>query len=127
MNGLGYEKMENYYLTNLNDLLLCMKKAINFIDPEIKKKFEERIKNAIKFKERISKAEELTNKIIDDFNKKELKHRSKSKKKQLESIPEEENKNEEMEENEKKNKQNEHNEFVNKINEIKLEDSDDED
>ena len=109
------------------DLLNEKFKKANFIDPEIKKKFEERIKNAIKFKERISKAEELTNKIIDDFNKKELKHRSKSKKKQLESIPEEENKNEEIEENEKKKKQNEHNEFVNKINEIKLEDSDDED
>ena len=27
--------MEKYYLTNLNDLLLCMKKAINFINPEI--------------------------------------------------------------------------------------------
>ena len=109
------------------DLLNEKFKKANFIDPEIKKKFEERIKNAIKFKERISKAEELTNKIIDDFNKKELKHRSKSKKKQLESIPEEENKNEEIEENEKKKKQNEQNEFVNKINEIKLEDSDDED
>ena len=109
------------------DLLNEKFKKANFIDPEIKKKFEERIKNAIKFKERISKAEELTNKIIDDFNKKEMKHRSKSKKKQLESIPEEENKNEEIEENEKKKKQNEHNEFVNKINEIKLEDSDDED
>ena len=110
------------------DLLNEKFKKANFIDPEIKKKFEEKIKNAIKFKERISKAEEITNKIIEDFNKKDIKHKSKSKKKQLESIPEEDNKiedinkNEEKEEKEEKNKDD--NEFVNKINEIKLEDSD---
>ena len=109
------------------DLLNEKFKKANFIDPEIKKKFEEKIKNAIKFKERISKAEEITNKIIEDFNKKDIKHKSKSKKKQLESIPEEDNKNEELnknEEKEKKDKNNDDNEFVNKINEIKLEDSD---
>ena len=110
------------------DLLNEKFKKANFIDPEIKKKFEEKIKNAIKFKERISKAEEITNKIIEDFNKKDIKHKSKSRKKQLESIPEEDNKiedinkNEEKEEKEEKNKDD--NEFVNKINEIKLEDSD---
>ena len=110
------------------DLLNEKFKKANFIDPEIKKKFEEKIKNAIKFKEWISKAEEITNKIIEDFNKKDIKHKSKSKKKQLESIPEEDNKiedinkNEEKEEKEEKNKDD--NEFVNKINEIKLEDSD---
>ena len=111
------------------DLLNEKFKKANFIDPEIKKKFEERIKNAIKFKERISKAEEITNKIIDDFNKKDLNNKSKSKsrKKQLESIPEEENKNEEIDENKGKSNKNEDNEFVNKINNIKLEDSDDED
>ena len=111
------------------DLLNEKFKKANFIDPEIKKKFEERIKNAIKFKERISKAEEITNKIIDDFNKKDLNNKSKSKsrKKQLESIPEEENKNEEVDENKGKSNKNEDNEFVNKINNIKLEDSDDED
>ena len=59
------------------DLLNEKFKKANFIDPEIKKKFEERIKDAIKFKERIKHAEELTNKVIDDFNKKENKQRKK--------------------------------------------------
>ena len=114
------------------DLLNEKFKKANFIDPEIKKRFEEKINEAIKFKERISRAEEITNKIIEDFNKKDVKRKSKSKnrKKQLESIPEEENKNEEINENEKKDinkdKNNEVSEFINKINEIKLEDSDDE-
>ena len=54
------------------DLLNEKFKKANFIDPEIKKKFEERVKEAIKFKERITRAEEITNKILDDFNKKEL-------------------------------------------------------
>jgi hypothetical protein len=111
------------------DLLNEKFKKANFIDPEIKKKFEEKIKNAIKFKERISKAEEITNKIIEDFNKKNIKNksRSKSRKNQLESIPEEENKNDEINKNEEKEekvKNNDDNELVNKINEIKLEDSD---
>ena len=107
------------------DLLNEKFKKANFIDPEIKKKFEEKIKNAIKFKERISKAEEITNKIIEDFNKKDIKHKSKSKKKQLESIPEENNKIEDINKNEEKeSKDKDDNEFVNKINEIKLEDSD---
>ena len=107
------------------DLLNEKFKKANFIDPEIKKKFEEKIKNAIKFKERISKAEEITNKIIEDFNKKDIKHKSKSKKKQLESIPEENNKIEDINKNEEKEeKDKDDNEFVNKINEIKLEDSD---
>ena len=108
------------------DLLNEKFKKANFIDPEIKKKFEERIKNAIKFKERISKAEEITNKIIDDFNKKDLNNKSKSKsrKKQLESIPEEENKNEEINKKVEKEKNKDNDEFINKINEIKLEDSD---
>ena len=107
------------------DLLNEKFKKANFIDPEIKKKFEEKIKNAIKFKERISKAEEITNKIIEDFNKKDIKHKSKSKKKQLESIPEEDNKIEDINKNEEKeSKDKDDNEFVNKINEIKLEDSD---
>ena len=107
------------------DLLNEKFKKANFIDPEIKKKFEEKIKNAIKFKERISKAEEITNKIIEDFNKKDIKHKSKSKKKQLESIPEEDNKIEDINKNEEKEeKDKDDNEFVNKINEIKLEDSD---
>ena len=111
------------------DLLNEKFKKANFIDPEIKKKFEEKIKEAIKFKERISRAEEITNKIIEDFNKKELKHKSKSKskKKQLESIPEEDNKNEEIDKIEEKKKKTEENEFINKINQIKLEDSDNED
>ena len=111
------------------DILNEKFKKANFIDPEIKKKFEEKIKEAIKFKERISRAEEITNKIIDDFNKKELKPKSKSKsrKKQLESIPEEENKNEEINIKEEKKKNDDNNLFVNKINEIKLEDSDGED
>jgi len=107
------------------DLLNEKFKKANFINPEIKKKFEEKIKNAIKFKERISKAEEITNKIIEDFNKKDIKHKSKSKKKQLESIPEEDNKIEDINKNEEKeSKDKDDNEFVNKINEIKLEDSD---
>ena len=107
------------------DLLNEKFKKANFIDPEIKKKFEEKIKNAIKFKERISKAEEITNKIIEDFNKKDIKHKSKSKKKQLENIPEENNKIEDINKNEEKeSKDKDDNEFVNKINEIKLEDSD---
>jgi len=107
------------------DLLNEKFKKANFIDPEIKKKFEEKIKNAIKFKERISKAEEITNKIIEDFNKKDIKHKSKSKIKQLESIPEEDNKIEDINKNEEKEeKDKDDNEFVNKINEIKLEDSD---
>jgi hypothetical protein len=111
------------------DLLNEKFKKANFIDPEIKKKFEEKIKNAIKFKERISKAEEITNKIIEDFNKKNIKNksRSKSRKNQLESIPEEDNKNDEINKNEEKEekvKNNDDNELVNKINEIKLEDSD---
>ena len=83
------------------DLLNEKFEKAKFNDPEIKKKFEEKIKEAIKFKERIKHAEEITNKIIEDFNKKEIKNRSKSKnrKKQLESIPEEENKNEEINNN----------------------------
>ena len=105
------------------DLLNEKFKKANFIDPEIKKKFEEKIKEAIKFKERISRAEEITNKIIDDFNKKEIKHKGKSRKKQLESIPEEENKNEDI----NNNKKIEENPMINKINKIKLEDSDKED
>ena len=74
-----------------------IKKAI-FIDSEIKKKFEEKILNAIKFKDRITHAQELANIIIEDFNKKEIKKNIKQieslkNKKQLEAIPEEENKN----------------------------------
>ena len=112
------------------DLLNEKFEKAKFNDPEIKKKFEEKIKEAIKFKERISHAEEITNKIIENFNKKDIKNRSKSKnrKKQLESIPEEENKNEDINNDikEDKNKSDE-NSMIKKINEIKLEDSDKED
>ena len=120
--------MKNLKKQNLMTLKKFEKAKFN--DPEIKKKFEEKIKEAIKFKERITHAEEITNKIIEDFNKKEIKHRSKSKnrKKQLESIPEEENKNDDINNDikEEKNKNNE-NSMINKINEIKLEDSDKDD
>ena len=104
------------------DLLNEKFKKANFIDPEIKKKFEERIKDAIKFKERITHAEELTNKVIDDFNKKENKQRKKKERKELESIPEEDNKKEELNEI----KENKENKLIKEINEIKLEDSDSE-
>ena len=103
------------------DLLNEKFKKANFIDPEIKKKFEEKIQNAIKFKERITHAEEMANKVIENFNKKEIK----PKKKQLESIPEEENKNIEINEKEDIKKIN-NNPYINKINDIKLEDSDSE-
>ena len=110
------------------DLLNEKFEKAKFNDPEIKKKFEEKIKEAIKFKERIKHAEEVTNKIIEDFNKKEIKNRSKSKnrKKQLESIPEEENKNEEINNNNDIKEENS-NSMIKKINEIKLEDSDKDD
>ena len=110
------------------DLLNEKFEKAKFNDPEIKKKFEEKIKEAIKFKERIKHAEEITNKIIEDFNKKEIKNRSKSKnrKKQLESIPEEENKNEEINNNNDIKEENS-NSMIKKINEIKLEDSDKDD
>ena len=110
------------------DLLNEKFEKAKFNDPEIKKKFEEKIKEAIKFKERIKNAEEITNKIIEDFNKKEIKNRSKSKnrKKQLESIPEEENKNEEINNNNDIKEENS-NSMIKKINEIKLEDSDKDD
>ena len=105
------------------DLLNEKFKKANFIDPEIKKKFEQKILDAIKFKERITHAEEIANKVIEDFNKKEIKMpNKKSNKKQLEAIPEEENKNFEIED--KKEVKNNNN-FINKINEIKLEDNDD--
>ena len=55
------------------DLLNEKFKKANFIDPEIKKKFEKKIQDAIKFKERITHAEELANKVIENFNKKEIK------------------------------------------------------
>ena len=101
----------------------------NFIDPEIKKKFEQKILNALKFKERITHAEELANKVIEDFNKKEIKKNVKQieltkNKKQLESIPEEENKNIEI--NDKEEINNIKNSYINKINKIKLEDSESE-
>ena len=110
------------------DLLNEKFEKAKFNDPEIKKKFEEKIKEAIKFKERIKHAEEITNKIIEDFNKKEIKNRSKSKnrKKQLDSIPEEENKNEEINNNNDIKEENS-NSMIKKINEIKLEDSDKDD
>ena len=111
------------------DLLNEKFKKANFIDPEIKKKFEQKILNAIKFKERITHAEELANKVIEDFNKKEIKKNVKQietakNKKQLESIPEEENKNIEI--NNKEEINNIKNSYINKINEIKLEDSESE-
>ena len=116
-------------LQNQIDLLNEKFKKANFIDPEIKKKFEEKILNAIKFKERITHAEELANKVIEDFNKKEIKKNIKQieslkNKKQLEAIPEEENKNIEI--NDKEDIKNIKNIYINKINEIKLEDSDSE-
>ena len=116
-------------LQNQIDLLNEKFKKANFIDPEIKKKFEEKILNAIKFKERITHAEELANKVIEDFNKKEIKKNVKQieslkNKKQLEAIPEEENKNIEI--NDKEEVKNIKNKYINKINEIKLEDSDSE-
>ena len=119
-------------LQNQIDLLNEKFKKANFIDPEIKKKFEEKILNAIKFKERITHAEELANKVIEDFNKKEIKKNVKQieslkNKKQLEAIPEEENKNIEINDKEEvKNIKNIKNIYINKINEIKLEDSDSE-
>ena len=111
------------------DLLNEKFKKANFIDPEIKKKFEKKIQDAIKFKERITHAEELANKVIENFNKKEINMKKdliKNNKKQLESIPEEENKNIEISE-EKEDLRNQRNPMINKINEIKLEaDSDSE-
>lgn len=105
------------------DLLNEKFKKANFIDPEIKKKFEQKILNAIKFKERITHAEELANKVIDDFNKKEFKEykqiESLKNKKQLEAILEEDNKNIEINDDEQGKK-------YPYINEIKLEDSDSE-
>ena len=116
-------------LQNQIDLLNEKFKKANFIDPEIKKKFEEKILNAIKFKERITHAEELANRVIEDFNKKEIKKNIKQieslkNKKQLEAILEEENKNIEI--NDKEDIKNIKNIYINKINEIKLEDSDSE-
>jgi hypothetical protein len=102
------------------DLLNEKFKKANFIDPEIKKKFEQKIMDAIKFKERITHAEDMANKVLDNFKKKEFK----TKKKQLESIPEEENKNIEI--NEKEESKINTNPYINKINEIKLEESDSE-
>ncbi len=110
------------------DLLNEKFKKANFIDPEIKKKFEQKILNAIKFKERITHAEELANKVIENYNKKELKIQNKkysdlkNNKKQLEAIPEEENKNVEI--NVKEDIKNIKNTYINKINDIKLEDDD---
>ena len=117
------------------DLLNEKFKKANFIDPEIKKKFEEKIKNAIKFKERITQAEQLANKVIEDFNKREInlqnkKHLElKNKKKQLEAIPEEENKNIEINQQEEiiNSKININADYINKINEINLEGDDDSD
>ena len=97
---------------------------------KLKKKFEEKIKNAIKFKERITQAEQLANKVIKDFNQREINIQNKkyldiaNKKKKLESIPEEENKNIEINEKEKIKNSNINNEYINKINEIKLEEDD---
>mgnify|MGYP003571375366 CR=1 FL=1 len=102
------------------DLLNEKFKKANFIDPEIKKKFEQKIMDAIKFKERITHAEDMANKVLDNFKKKEVK----AKKKPLESIPEEENKNIEI--NEKIESKISTNPYINKINEIKLEESDSE-
>ena len=105
------------------DLLNEKFKKANFIDPEIKKKFEKKIQDAIKFKERITHAEDLANKVIENFNKKEIKIKKdsiKNNKKQLESIPEEENKNIEMNDD-KENIRNTKYLYINKINEIKLE------
>lgn len=102
------------------DILNEKFKKANFIDPEIKKKFEQKILDAIKFKERITHAEDMANKVLDNFKKKEIK----PKKKQLESIPEEENKNIEI--NEKVESKINTNPYINKINEIKLEESDSE-
>ena len=110
------------------DLLNEKFKKANFIDPEIKKKFEQKILNAIKFKERITHAEELANKVIENYNKKELKIQNKkysdlkNNKKQIEAIPEEENKNVEI--NVKEDIKNIKNTYINKINDIKLEDDD---
>jgi hypothetical protein len=106
------------------DLLNDKFKKAHFIDPEVKKKFEEKINNAMRFKERIIHAEELANKVIENFNKKEInkKFLDLKKKKVLESIPEEENKNIEIEENE--NIKNSNNSYIDKINNIKLEESD---
>ena len=109
------------------DLLNEKFKKANFIDPEIKKKFEKKIQDAIKFKERITHAEELANQVIENFNKKEIKYKKdliKNNKKQLESIPEEENKNIEMNE-EKEDIKKTRNPYINKINEIKLEEDSD--
>ena len=89
------------------DLLNEKFKKANFIDPEIKKKFEERVKEAIKFKERITRAEEITNKILDDFNKKELNIKSKNKKKEIENKINKENKNENNNNKEKKGEEKE--------------------
>ena len=107
------------------DLLNEKFKKANFIDPEIKKKFEQKILNAIKFKERITHAEELANKVIENFNKKEIKMLNKknsdykNNKKQLEAIPEEENKNIELNDKEEIK-----NTYKSKIDDIKLEDDD---
>ena len=109
------------------DLLNEKFKKANFIDPEIKKKFEKKIQDAIKFKERIIHAEELANQVIENFNKKEIKYKKdliKNNKKQLESIPEEENKNIEINE-EKEDIKKTRNPYINKINEIKLEEDSD--
>ena len=107
------------------DLLNEKFKKANFIDPEIKKKFEQKILDAIKFKERITHAEELANKVIENFNKKEIKIQNKknsdykNNKKQLEAIPEEENKNIELNDKEEIK-----NTYKSKIDDIKLEDDD---
>ena len=107
------------------DLLNEKFKKANFIDPEIKKKFEQKILNAMKFKERITHAEELANKVIENFNKKEIKMLNKknsdykNNKKQLEAIPEEENKNIELNDKEEIKKT-----YKSQIDDIKLEDDD---
>ena len=107
------------------DLLNEKFKKANFIDPEIKKKFEQKILDAMKFKERITRAEELANKVIENFNKKEIKIQNKknsdykNNKKQLEAIPEEENKNIELNDKEEIK-----NTYKSKIDDIKLEDDD---
>ena len=52
------------------DILNEKFKKTNFTDPEVKKRFEEKIKDAINFKEKITHAEDLVKKVIEYFHNK---------------------------------------------------------
>ena len=102
------------------DILNEKFKKTNFTDPEVKKRFEEKIKDAINFKEKIIHAEDLVKKVIDDFHNKTV---NKGKvKKSLDVIPEEENKNQEKNDVKNNKKEGEEGNNINEEDEGHLED-----